>query len=379
MKRVLITGGAGFIGSQLAMRMLERGWQVRVLDNLSEQIHGADPQATSPLFRSIQGRVEFIHGSVTDRDAWQRAIADQDVVVHLAAETGTGQSMYLVEKYVDVNVRGTAILMDLLANESASVRKVVIASSRAIYGEGKYLSAELGPVYPTHRQDAELKAGRFEVTYPGSGELTLVPTDEESKIHPSSVYGITKQVQEQLVMNVCQARGIAAVSFRYQNVYGPGQSLSNPYTGILSIFSNRIRAGQPINIFEDGLESRDFVYISDVVEATLAGVENPAADGKIFNVGSGERTTVLQVARKLVELFGREVPIQVSGMYRVGDIRHNLADIERLQRELGVRPQVPFAEGLKRFVEWVQQQNVEAGNYERSLAEMQERGLLKSS
>lgn len=378
MNKVLITGGAGFIGSQLALLMLDRGWRVRVLDNLSEQIHGPDPRRTSALFASIDGRVDFIHGSVTSRDDWARALVDQDVVVHLAAETGTGQSMYLIEKYVDVNVRGTAIMLDMLVNAATTVRKVVIASSRAIYGEGKYHSADLGVVYPPHRNDADMKAGRFEATYPGSGPLTLLPTDEESRIHPSSVYGITKQVQEQLVMNVCQARGIAGVSFRYQNVYGPGQSLSNPYTGILSIFSNRIRTRQPIIVFEDGFESRDFVFISDTVDATLAGIESSAADGQVFNVGSGRQTTVLEVANKLVELFGISVPVEVSGMYRIGDIRHNVASIEKLQRVLRVSPRVGLEEGLTRFVDWVQQQSITGGNYEGSLTEMRELGLLKS-
>jgi dTDP-L-rhamnose 4-epimerase len=378
MKRVLITGGAGFIGSHLALQLIDHGWRVRVLDNLSEQIHGSDPQRTSPLFAAIRDRVDFLHGTVTSRQDWERALVDQDVVVHLAAETGTGQSMYQVEKYVDVNVRGTSILLDLLANGTSPVRKVVAASSRAIYGEGKYLSGELGVVYPPHRSDDDMKAGHFEVRVSGSGPLQLLATDEDSKIHPSSVYGITKQVQEQLVMNVCQARGIAAVSFRYQNVYGPGQSLSNPYTGILSIFSNRIRAGQSINVFEDGQESRDFVFISDVVDATLAGIESPAADGQIFNVGSGVQTTVLQVANRLVQLFGTPVPIQVSGMYRIGDIRHNMADVGKLQRQLGVLPKVSFDEGLSKFVDWVKQQNVVGGDYEKSLAEMRERGLLKT-
>ncbi|MEB2351346.1 MAG: NAD-dependent epimerase/dehydratase family protein [Burkholderiaceae bacterium] len=377
MKRVLISGGAGFIGSHLAIRMLQKGWQVRVLDNLSEQIHGSDPSSTSPLFASILGKVEFMHGSVTSRDDWARALADQDVVVHLAAETGTGQSMYLIEKYVDVNVRGTSIMLDILANVASTVRKVVVASSRAIYGEGKYLSEERGVVYPLQRSEADMKAGRFEVTDAGCSALKLMPTDEESRIHPSSIYGITKQVQEQLVMTSCRACGIPAVSFRYQNVYGPGQSLSNPYTGILSIFSSRILAGLPINVFEDGLASRDFVYISDVVAATLAGIESPAADHQVFNVGSGQQTTVLQVANELAKLFGRDVPITVSGMFRVGDIRHNIADLTHLRRTLGFHPQVPFTDGLARFVAWVQQQNAQTGDYERSLREMQERGLLR--
>jgi dTDP-L-rhamnose 4-epimerase len=352
---------------------------VRVLDNLSEQIHGRDPRRTSPLLASLDPRVDVHVGTVTSRDDWQRALQDQDVVVHLAAETGTGQSMYQVERYVDVNVRGTSILLDLIANNATGIRKVVVASSRAIYGEGKYLSPELGPVYPESRLDADLAAGRFEPTFPRSGPLRLVPTDEESKIHPASVYGVTKQVQEQLVMNVCGARGVAAVGFRYQNVYGPGQSLSNPYTGILSIFSNRILAGQPLNVFEDGLESRDFVYVSDVVEATVAGVESQAADGLVFNVGSGRATSVLELARRLVALYGADVPIEVSGLYRLGDIRHNVADLTRLRERLGIEPKVGLDEGLAEFVRWVRGQQVDPGDYEKSLAEMRERGLLKSA
>lgn len=379
MTRVLITGGAGFIGSHLGHALLERGHQVRVLDNLSPQIHGHEPRSTSPLLASLDARAELQVGSVVSRDDWLRAVAGQEVVVHLAAETGTGQSMYQVERYVDVNVRGTAILLDLLANGQCDVRKVVVASSRAIYGEGKYLSAELGVVFPGHRTAADLASGHFEPRLTGSGPLQRLPTDEDSKIQPSSVYGITKQVQEQLVMNVCGAHGVAAVGLRYQNVYGPGQSLTNPYTGILSIFSNRILAGEGLNVFEDGRESRDFVYISDVVDATVAAIESPRADGKVINVGSGEATSVLELAQRLVRLYGVEVPIEVSGMYRLGDIRHNLADLTRLREVLGQQPRVGLDEGLAAFVAWVRQQRVNPGDYESSLAEMRERGLLRSA
>lgn len=379
MKNILITGGAGFIGSHLALRLLERGHRVRILDNLSEQIHGKDPATTSPLYAAIRDKVEFFRGTVTSRADWEQALAGQHVVVHFAAETGTGQSMYQVERYTEVNIQGTAILLDMLSNQPHQVEKIVVASSRAIYGEGKYLSEELGVVYPSHRNDADMKAGDFEVKYPGSGRLELVATDESSKIHPSSVYGITKQVQEQLVMNVCGALGIAGVAFRYQNVYGPGQSLSNPYTGILSIFSNRIRSGQSINIFEDGLESRDFVFISDVVEATVAGIERDSADNRVFNVGTGRATTVLDVARTLMRKFGREVPMEVSGMYRIGDIRHNFADISLMQDVLKVEPRVQFEDGIGRFVAWVKAQAECVSEYEKSLEEMRSRGLLKTA
>ena len=377
MKNILITGGAGFIGSHLAMRLIQSGHRVRVLDNLSEQIHGKDPAKTSPLYAAIRDQVEFMRGTVTSRTDWEKAIDDQQVIVHLAAETGTGQSMYMVEKYTEANIQGTAILLDLLTNRPHRVEKVVVASSRALYGEGKYFSKELGVVYPSHRNDADMKAGDFEVKHPGSGPLELLPTDESSRIHPSSVYGITKQVQEQLVMNVCGALGIAAVAFRYQNVYGPGQSLSNPYTGILSIFSTRIRSGQAINIFEDGLESRDFVFISDVVEATVAGIENESANNRIFNVGTGQATTVLDVVKALMREFGSEVPVEVSGMYRTGDIRHNFADIALLRDLLQVTPKVQFNEGIQKFVAWVKAQANCESDYEKSLEEMRSRGLLK--
>jgi len=378
MKNILITGGAGFIGTHLALHLIQKGYRVRVLDNLSEQIHGKTPALGSPLYASIKGKVDFILGSVTSRTDLKRAIKDQQVIVHLAAETGTGQSMYQVEKYTQVNIQGTAILLDILTNQPHQVEKVVVASSRSIYGEGKYASKESGVVYPAHRNDEDMKAGDFEVKYPGSGQLELLATDESSKIHPSSVYGITKQVQEQLVMNVCGALGIPALAFRYQNVYGPGQSLSNPYTGILSIFSTRIRSGLPINIFEDGLESRDFVFISDVVAATAAGIERDSGNNRVFNVGTGKATNVLEVARSLMRAFNKEVPLEVSGMYRIGDIRHNYADVTLLRELLHVTPKVQFAEGIDQFVAWVKAQAACASDYEGSLAEMQRRGLLKA-
>lgn len=377
-RKVLISGGAGFIGSNLALHLLEHGYEVTVLDNLSEQIHGADAETTSPLYRSIKDKVHFIKGTVTSVDDWKKAIADNEVIVHLAAETGTGQSMYQVSKYVDVNIGGTAIMLDLLANNKTNVTKVVIASSRAIYGEGKYISKELGVVYPEHRTAALMDAGNFEVTHPGAtSPLQLTATDEESKIHPSSVYGITKYNQEQMVMTVCSSIGIAAVAFRYQNVYGPGQSLSNPYTGILSIFSTLIKNNKPINIFEDGKESRDFVFIDDVVKATFLGIKKDEANGQVFNLGTGVATTVEQVASLLVEYYNVQVPLQISGNYRLGDIRHNYADINKIERTLGFKPSVDFKTGLKKFTEWVNGQEVQSSKYEESIREMKAKGLFK--
>jgi len=376
-KNVLITGGAGFIGSNLALKLIEKGYQVTVLDNLSPQIHGENPTETSPLFLSIKDKVRFIQGTVTSKEDWEKALEGQDAIVHYAAETGTGQSMYEVEKYVDVNINGTALMLNLLVNGSYNVKKVIVASSRSIYGEGKYISKELGAVYPTQRESIHMDQGDFEVKYPNSSALTLVGTDEESKIHPSSVYGITKQNQEQMVLTVCPTVGIAGVAFRYQNVYGPGQSLKNPYTGILSIFSTQIKNGNNINIFEDGLESRDFVYIDDVVDATILGLEKEEANNQVFNVGTGVAKNVLTVANELVKNYGLDVAINVSGNYRLGDIRHNYADLTKINRLLGFSPKVSFEAGLKSFAEWVNTQEVQEDKYQKSIDEMKAKGLYK--
>lgn len=376
-EHVLITGGAGFIGSRLAQRLVSEGHRVTVLDSLIAQVHGDEPETTSPLLRSLDGVATVIRGSVTSSDDLRRAIADVTAIVHLAAETGTGQSMYEIDRYVEVNTGGTAKLLDLLANTSHSVRRIVIASSRSIYGEGAYRTADGRVVYPAHRSDADMAAGDFEVHVAGEGALELIPTDESARLHPSSVYGITKQMQEALVMTVAPTIGIEPVALRYQNVYGPGQSLKNPYTGILSIFSTLIRQGKEINIFEDGLESRDFVYIDDVVEATYLATTSPAAAGGIFNVGSGVATTVLDVVDALIEAYGRDVPTRVSGNYRLGDIRHNVADTARLRERLGFTPSVPFSVGVKEFAEWVLTEPVEGDSYQKSLDEMAAKNLLK--
>lgn len=377
MKNILITGGAGFIGSNLALKLLKRGYQVTVLDSLASQIHGNDPDR-SPLYGSIKNKVRFVHGDVTVREDWEKALKDQDAIVHLAAETGTGQSMYEIQKYTETNIGGTSLMLDILTNLKHRIRKVVVASSRAIYGEGRYLSRTYGYVYPLSRTEEYMSQGDFECKYPDEpNPLTLVGTTEDSLIHPTSVYGITKHVQEQLVMTVCPTLGIAPVAFRYQNVYGPGQSLSNPYTGILSIFSTRIKNKNEINVFEDGKESRDFVYIEDVVDATIAGLEKEQADGESFNVGTGVATDVLTVAETLIEKYGIEVPVTVSGNFRLGDIRHNYADLTKIQTKLGFEPRWSFDRGIRQFTDWVNTQEIQKDRYEDSIEEMKTKGLYK--
>ncbi len=375
---ILISGGAGFIGSQLALKLIALGHRVTVLDNLSPQVHGQQAYTNSYLFGQIRDHVTFVAGDVTTRYDWEQCLEGKDAVVHLAAETGTGQSMYQVAHYTEVNVGGTALLLDALINTSShSVKKVVLASSRAVYGEGRYRSADGRKVYPPLRRKSELDRGNFDVCIDGVlGPLTLEATDEDARLHPVSIYGLTKLQQEQLLMMACNTIDVAPVILRYQNVYGPGQSLLNPYTGILSIFSNLIRQGREINIFEDGRESRDFVYIDDVVDATILALTNPLADGQVLNIGSGVATTVLEVAETLMKHFAKTTPMRISGNYRLGDIRHNVADISRAAT-LGYLPKVTFDEGIRRFVGWVNGQRHVDNGFEQSLKEMAERGLFK--
>lgn len=378
MKNVLVTGGAGFIGSNITLKLLDKGYQVIVLDSLSKQIHGLQPSSTSPLYRKIKDKVKFIKGDVCCRDDWEKALDNIDYVIHLAAETGTGQSMYEIKKYVDTNIGGTALLLDILTNTHHHVKRVVVAESRAIYGEGKYRCPLCGDVYPLERKDEDMAKGDFECKCPKCGRnVNLVATTEDSAIHPSSVYGIAKQVQGQLVHLVCKAIGVESVSFRYQNVYGPGQSLSNPYTGILSIFSTQIKNHHGLNIFEDGKETRDFVYIDDVADATILGMEVPEANGHVFNIGTGTAIDVLTIAQTLCDKYKIHVPIKISGNYRLGDIRHNFADISLARKILGFKPKWSFSDGISEFAKWVNEQEIYEDKYENSIIEMQKKGLYK--
>ena len=371
--RVLITGGAGFIGSHIARRLLANGHEITVLDNFSEQIHAGNLE----LAADLRGNVRLIVGDVRDQDTWEKALIGQDVVIHLAAETGTGQSMYQVRHYTDVNIGGTSSLIEVLLSGRSKVQSLVVASSRAVYGEGAYRCGRHGTVYPSSRAVADMEKGAYEPKCPDCGEpCVTVPTTEEAPFHPCSLYGLTKQVQEQMVLMYAQVLKINGFALRYQNVFGPGQSLKNPYTGILAIFSNQARANDPIYIFEDGKESRDFVYIEDVVEATVrcveAGPQSPAA----LNVGSGVATSVQEVAEAIVRHFNSQSKVAVNGAFREGDIRHNSADLARVKAVLNFAPQWNFADGLHEFLTWSSQQTPGASGYEQSLAEMREKGLL---
>ena len=376
MKKILITGGAGFIGSYLCEKLYDLGYEIILLDNLSQQIH--PNYEGSFLQKKVAGKAQLIKGDVANKDDWRKALEGVEAVVHLAAETGTGQSMYEIERYYKVNVLGTSLLLDILVNETHSVKKIVIASSRAIYGEGKYKDADGMIHFPLERREEEMSKKIFEPINTSTGELLqMVSTDEDAMLHPSSIYGLTKLAQEQMIMLMGKQLKIPSVALRFQNVYGPGQSLSNPYTGLLAVFSNRIRGNKPLDIYEDGRETRDFVYIDDVVESIILSLTKAKADDEVFNIGSGVATPILKVAELMCRFFKQDVPITISGNYRIGDIRHNCADIAKAQKLLGFQPKISFEEGLAKFVEWVNVQEMVEDKYDASVAEIKAKGLMK--
>jgi len=371
---ILITGGAGFIGTRLSRLLLQQGHAVTIFDNFSPQIHNEG----NDLPVDLRSEVKLIRGDVRDARVWESALPGHQAIVNLAAETGTGQSMYEVSRYEQVNLAGTANLYQLLAaNKARGVQKVVVASSRAIYGEGAYHCAVDGLVYPRSRSAADKRAGNFDPLCPiCGGPCKTVPTPESAPFQPASFYGLTKQVQEQMTLLFGEVLSIPSFALRYQNVYGPGQSLKNPYTGILAIFSNLARTGGDINVFEDGLESRDFVYIDDVVRATAACLNSSAEGTHVLNVGSNERTSVMEVANAVNQFFGGKSKVAVNGAFREGDIRHGMADLAHAAEMIDYQPEWKFADGLHKFLGWASECEPELAGYERSLSEMKKRGLL---
>lgn len=376
MNKILITGGAGFIGTNVARVLVAEGYDVTIFDNFLPQIHGTN----NTLPDDIKHKVNLVVGDVCNKADFYNVLKDQDAIIHYAAETGTGQSMYAVGHYTNVNIQATANLCDYIINEKHNIKSVLVASSRSIYGEGKYFSKAHGFVYPNSRTYQSVNDS-FEVSCPISGnfDLTVQPTDESSKIHPSSFYGITKQVQEQMIILATKLNNISGYALRYQNVYGPGQSLKNPYTGILSIFTRLALQNKEINIFEDGLESRDFVHIQDVVAATISCLKLDNKQQHILNVGSGKAITVLEVAKEIVAYLKSNSTIKISGAFREGDIRHNFADLQLIQKIVGFEPKWAFKDGLHSFIDWALQQNDipnDTSDYSKSLDELKEKGLL---
>jgi dTDP-L-rhamnose 4-epimerase len=376
---ILITGGAGFIGKWLTQLLLAHGYYVRIFDSLSSQVHGAVPREVDWL---LDPEIEFIRGSVTDRNAIRSALVGVHQVVHLAADTGTGQSMYEISRYNEVNSQGTALLLEALSScDNLVVRRILLASSRSVYGEGAYLCPSCQTdqicIYPPARTAKQLMEHRWEPICPKChNDLMAVPTSEDAAVRPASVYAATKYAQEDLVRIVCDSMGVDYGILRFQNVYGEGQSLNNPYTGILSIFSTRIRRGLTLPIFEDGKESRDFVHVEDVARSILALLQAEARIEKVINVGSGIPTTVLDVAHQLRNAFHSDVEVRVTSEYRLGDIRHNFANTAVLQEWLPGGARIGITEGIGRFVDWVKAEALPEDGLDKANEELRSRNLM---
>jgi len=348
MERILVTGGAGFIGSHLVDELIKRKYKVRVLDIFEEQVH----QGKKPDY--LNKKCEYIKGDVRDPRSLRKALDGINVVFNLAAQVGVGQSMYQIEKYVSHNTLGTAILMEYIISNRTKlkVRKVVVASSMSIYGEGTYKCDKCGLSEPIERDPEDLKKRRWEYTCPKCAKaLKPVATGEEKTLRSNSIYAISKKDQEEIVLNLGKAYKLPAVALRFFNVYGPRQSLSNPYTGVCAIFQSRIKNDNPVLIYEDGLQTRDFVSVKDIAAANILVMNSPKADYQYFNVGSGKPTSVLEIAGTLSRLYGKEPKVTIKNEYRIGDIRHCFADISKI-RKIGFRPSVNFDDGMREMVEW---------------------------
>lgn len=371
--KILVTGGAGFIGSALCQSLLKSGHSMIVIDNLSAQIHGAIPSVDLAWMNSSD--IEFIRADIRDAKVMDDALARVDAVVHLAAETGTGQSMYQIAHYYEVNQQATAQMCEAIGTRHQHIQRIVLASSRSIYGEGAYKFNEK-IVVPQPREAAQMKLGDFEVKGPAGEKLELIPTPENAQPMPASIYAATKLANEALGRIFSDAYQKTVFALRFQNVYGERQSLKNPYTGILSIFSNRMRKNLPINIFEDGEESRDFVHVSDVVKGIeLALFSNSLQGFHTLNVGSGVPTSVLQVADILRRLLGSTSEFKVTGDFRAGDIRHCYADLSKSREILGYAPSISLEDGLQRFCDWVLTQPVLEDRSDKAMEELTKLGL----
>jgi dTDP-L-rhamnose 4-epimerase len=370
-RRVLVTGGAGFVGSHLVDALLARGDQVRILDNLDPQVHG--PDRRKPAW--VPADAELIQGDMRSADDVRRAVRGMQVVYHLAAAVGVGQSMYRIADYTDVNTLGTAHLLQALVDDRGDVEKLAVASSMSIYGEGRYARPDGGEPAAVLRTPDRLRAHEWEPCDADGTVLAPVPTDERKPLDPTSIYALTKADQEKMVLMVGAAYGIPSVALRFFNIYGPRQSLSNPYTGVAAIFSSRLLNGQPPLVFEDGEQKRDFVSVHDIVQALLLAAREDAAVGKAFNVGSGRAVSVREVGATLAAVLGTDVQAQVVGKYRVGDIRHCFADISLAREVLGYEPRVTFEQGMQELVAWLQEQDRPEDHVETHTAELAARGL----
>jgi dTDP-L-rhamnose 4-epimerase len=350
----LVTGGAGFVGSYVVDALLQRGFNVRVFDSLSEQVH------PTGIPDYLAHDIELVRGDVRDMEKLRSALRGVDVVYHFAAAVGVGQSMYEISNYMGVNTLGTANLLQVLLDMKIPIEKLIVASSMSIYGEGRYRCDKCGDVAPPVRETEQLLAKSWETLCPTCGStLAPVPTNESKPLQASSIYALSKKDQEEMTLLFGRTYGLPVVAMRYFNIYGPRQALSNPYTGVAAIFASRLLNRRAPLIFEDGRQMRDFVSVHDITAANLLAMERDDADGRALNIGSGEPISIQQVADVLSDSLGMQIPAEITGKYRAGDIRHCFADITAARSLLGYTPRVSFADGVSELANWLKQQTAE--------------------
>ena len=378
MKKILVTGGAGFIGSHLVDELVKQGYIVTIFDNLDSQVH------PDGLPEYLNLKATFVRGDVRNKEELKEAVKDTEGIFHFAAAVGVGQSQYEIARYVEANIQGTANLLDILVNEKHKVRKLIIASSMSIYGEGLYLCEKCGKVKPDLRnsklktQNSKLETLKFwEPKCPNcKGEVKPIPTPEQTPLVSNSIYAISKKEQEEMSLLIGKTYGIPVVSLRFFNAYGMRQSLSNPYTGVSAIFLSRIKNNQSPVIYEDGLQTRDFIWVGDIVKACILSMKSKKANYQIFNVGSGKPVSILEIAETLISLLGKKLKPEVTYKFRKGDVRHCYADITKIKVLLGFKPEVTLKKGLKKLMEWAEKAEA-VDEFVKAEKELKKRGLVE--
>ncbi len=378
--KILVTGGAGFVGSFLVEELHKQGNEVRIFDNFEPQVHGGGPPNLHSLMTPSGGFVkgiEMLWGDVRNAAQIEAALKGVDAIIHFAAQVGVGQSMYEIVKYVDHNTTGTAVLLELLSSRKYPIKKLVVASSMSIYGEGAFDCPKCGEVYPSLRALAQMQANDWEVRCPKCNATAKPkPTPETKPLLPTSIYAVTKRDQEEMCLSIGRAYDIPTVALRFFNIYGPRQALNNPYTGVAAIFSSRLLNHRAPVVFEDGNQSRDFVHVSDIVQANVLALTKDAANFDVFNVGTGRPTSVGEIGSLLARKMGVEIKPQFENKFREGDIRHCYGDVSKISKKLGYSPKVKLEDGIEDLISWVREQKAE-DKFEQANAELKARGLTR--
>lgn len=369
--KILVTGGAGFIGSHLVDKLIKEGHKVIIFDNLTKQVH---PDGI-PDYLNL--KATFIRGDVRNKNKFKEVVKQVDAIYHFAAAVGVGQSQYQIAHYVKTNIQGTANLLDILVNEKHNVKKLIVASSMSIYGEGLYKCKKCGKVKPELRDFKDERIDNWEPLCPEcGGEIKPVPTDEETQLKSNSIYAITKKEQEEMGLLIGKTYGIPVVSLRFFNVYGPRQSLSNPYTGVCAIFLSRIKNNQSPVVYEDGLQTRDFIWVGDIVNACVLALKKDAANYQIFNVGSGKPVPIKKIAEILINLLNKNLKPEITYKFRKGDVRHCYADISKIKKKIGFKPEVSLEDGLKKLINWSKKAKA-IDKFTNAEKELREKGLVR--